>query len=182
MKPLSEMTPEEVAALNQQTEAELKGDLKQIEAERVQKVSSAFSLLTESIESETIEIPFGGKGILKVLANPSKNIRKKLAEIGEKSMKVANGAALTEKESEKIEGELASILAQIVIEPKASEREWRTYPYLEEVAGKVIFHVVLDMQKHQEAMKTELESFRSNARSTKNIRNSGVTSFTPSQT
>lgn len=166
--PLGEMTPEQLAEHNKKVEADLKTGLVRMQEERQKSTAAALDILTGAIEAESFLIPFGdGKGIIRVLANPSRSIRKSLARIAELAIKAEKGAEISEEVQKEADNLLASILESIVLEPKCTKQEWLEYPYLEEVSARVIYNLVIDTQKRQEEMKTQVESFRANKRGVK---------------
>lgn len=139
-----------------------------MQEERQKSTAAALNLLTGALESEYILIPFGdGKGVIKVLANPSRSTRKALAEIAQLAAKAEDGVEISEEQQKGADEKLAGILENIVLEPKCTKQEWLAYPYLEEVAARVIYTLVIDTQKRQEEMKAQVESFHSNKRGTK---------------
>lgn len=171
MSTIDEMTPEEVAALNEQTTADLAESVEEYEVNKSVQVSSAIQTLINVTESETLKVEFygpAGSSTIEIMVSPPQKMLEDLFKIGGK----AEGAQET---SDKDDNRLCEILEYICVEPKISFDVWKSGQLSDEIPAKIIFELMKRKATKHEEMVAEIETFRPNKRRAKNLRNKRAT-------
>lgn len=159
-------------------EAALKRDLESMKDERMEKTSSALSLLMEVTASETIEIIFEAKGKkakIEIIANPPQKILTELFQAAQKAEQLAISGDAQGDVIKQTEERLCEILEYLTVQPKISKAVWQSGELSDEIASRIIFELMKYKVQKREVMEQELIPFRQNRRGAKNFGDRRVT-------